>query len=90
MSKHDFKNIAKALKTKYGMLPPGWEEELAKPVKKKDGAQGGDAGGGIKLPNNLPKFQKYNQMSKLGLPEATILQAMDRDGVDRAGWVYAP
>lgn len=35
MNKYDFKAVAKALKSKYGMLPPGWEDELDKKKGKK-------------------------------------------------------
>ena len=27
--RHDFKFVARAVRTKYGLVPPGWDEELA-------------------------------------------------------------
>lgn len=95
MTKYDFKSIAKALKSKYGMLPPGWDEELSKPVKAKKqnsnpslSPNSSPATPGSS--NSQPQYQKYNQMAKLGLPEATIRQAMEKDGVDSRNWLYSP
>lgn len=94
MAKYDFKSIAKALKSKYGMLPPGWDEELTKRTKLKKQELNNTMDSPISPsspePINQPKFLKYNQMAKLGLPESAILKAMEKDGIDPVGWVFAP
>lgn len=106
-AKYTFENIARAIQSKYGMLPAGWADELVAHSASSRG--GGSPGGSAGMPPGLnrspsgrggnasrggganhPKYAKYDQMAKAGLPEGAIRHAMEQDGVDASDWTYYP